>query len=534
MRAFAAVGIPALISACSADGGSAVQSSSRADQIGLSRVEVARESAKAVVAPGPLVALGRVAEQMLHRVGSEAAAPGAETRGNESDPASVAHEGPTPDPREPVLVATSVETPVYDRPSSKAKVIGTLRRGAVVSRSAQPSGNDGCRNGFYEISPEGFVCAGIGASIDPDHPLARVASRRAERGEVLPYVYTRARVPSVPVYSRVPTAEELAVAEPRLSLASSRAAAAAFDGLPFDDAPPFLTGAAPSLADLGFRSAQKSVLVKTAVLHSGFALVTLFESGGRRYGLTADLTVVPLDAVTPVEPSQFHGVPLAEGQGLPIVFARSRSAAVYSGDPGPRGLRFERRLEYREAMPLTGKRAHVDGAAYLEAASGQWISDGDYFRVVAPAELPPWAAAGKRWIDVSIEHQSLIAYEGTRPVFVTLVSTGKDGTGDPETTRSTVQGEFRIHTKFVTATMDSEEIGDEYELRDVPYVQYFRDGYAFHAVYWHDGFGAPHSHGCVNLSPMDARWLFSFTDPPVPTAWHGARSTRGTLVSIHR
>lgn len=533
MRAFAGVAIPALISACAADGSSAVRASPRAEQIqiGLSRIEAARESPKTGAAPDPLGALGRVAEQALHRVVPASPPPGAGVPGAGPAPAPA---DTTTDSRGPMLVATAVETPVYAKPSTKAKVIGTLRRGAVVSRSAEPSGNEGCRNGLYEISPDGFVCVGTQASIDPDHPLARVASRRAERGEVLPYVYTRARVPAVPVYSRVPTTEELVVTEPHLSMASSRQTATAFDGLPFDDAPAFLTGAAPSLSDLGLRPASQSVLVKSAVLHSGFALVTLFESAGRRYGLTADLTVVPLDAVAPVEPSQFHGVPLAEGAGLPVVFARSRSAALYTGDPHTHGLHFERRLDYREAMPLTGKRARVDAADYLETASGQWISDGDYFRVVAPAELPPWAVAGKRWIDVSIDHQSLIAYEGTRPVFVTLVSTGKDGAADPETTRSTVQGEFRIHTKYVTATMDSEEIGDEYELRDVPYVQYFRDGYAFHAVYWHDGFGTPHSHGCVNLSPMDARWLFSFTDPPVPQAWHGARSARGTLVSIHR
>jgi hypothetical protein len=60
-----------------------------------------------------------------------------------------------------------------------------------------------------------------------------------------------------------------------------------------------------------------------------------------------------------------------------------------------------------------------------------------------------------------------------------------------------------------------------------------RHCYAFHAAYWHDAFGAPKSHGCVNLSPIDARWLFHFTEPPVPRGWHGAFSLReGTLVSI--
>jgi lipoprotein-anchoring transpeptidase ErfK/SrfK len=137
-------------------------------------------------------------------------------------------------------------------------------------------------------------------------------------------------------------------------------------------------------------------------------------------------------------------------------------------------------------------------------------------------------------VDVSILRQVLVAYEGVRPVYATLVSTGVDGLGDPEKTHSTVRGRFLVHTKHVTANMSGDEVGDEFDLRDVPYVQYFTEGYALHAAYWHDAFGTPRSHGCINLSPLDARWLFEWTDPPVPKEWHGAMSLReGTLVSVH-
>jgi lipoprotein-anchoring transpeptidase ErfK/SrfK len=117
-------------------------------------------------------------------------------------------------------------------------------------------------------------------------------------------------------------------------------------------------------------------------------------------------------------------------------------------------------------------------------------------------------------------------------VYATLVSTGKDGLGDPETTHSTPRGEFVIHTKHVSATMNGDEVGDEFDLRDVPYVEYFTQGFAFHAAYWHDAFGTPHSHGCVNLSPLDARFLFHFTEPAVPQGWHGAFARDGSYVSI--
>ena len=75
-----------------------------------------------------------------------------------------------------------------------------------------------------------------------------------------------------------------------------------------------------------------------------------------------------------------------------------------------------------------------------------------------------------------------------------------------------------------------------FELRDVPWIQYFAAGYALHGAYWHDVFGTPRSHGCINLAPIDARLVFQWTDPPVPTGWHGLNATKefvqGTLVSV--
>jgi len=150
------------------------------------------------------------------------------------------------------------------------------------------------------------------------------------------------------------------------------------------------------------------------------------------------------------------------------------------------------------------------------------------------SRVPSWAKEGRRWVDVSILEQSLVAYEGTKPVYVTLVSTGADGLGDPKKTHSTIQGVFLVHTKHVTVTMDGDEAGDEFDLRDVPFVQYFTEGYAIHAAYWHDDFGTPRSHGCINLAPLDAAWLFSFTTPDVPDAWHAALSLKkGTVVYTH-
>ena len=137
-------------------------------------------------------------------------------------------------------------------------------------------------------------------------------------------------------------------------------------------------------------------------------------------------------------------------------------------------------------------------------------------------------------MDVSISAQTLVAYEGTKPIYATLVSTGAAGLEDPHKTTATKRGTFQIHAKHVTSTMDGNQPGHEFDLRDVPWVQYFTEGYALHAAYWHDDFGHPRSHGCVNLSPLDARWLFHFTMPAVPQAWHGTLANGdSTIVNVH-
>ncbi len=135
---------------------------------------------------------------------------------------------------------------------------------------------------------------------------------------------------------------------------------------------------------------------------------------------------------------------------------------------------------------------------------------------------------------MSIKQQALVAYVGKRPVYVTLVSSGRSGMADPEETDATARGTFMIYQKEVSSTMDGDEDrSDSFNLHDVPFVQYFHKGYALHGTYWHDDFGKTRSHGCVNLAPADAAWLFEWTDPAVPPAWHGIiNKERGTVVYV--
>jgi lipoprotein-anchoring transpeptidase ErfK/SrfK len=208
------------------------------------------------------------------------------------------------------------------------------------------------------------------------------------------------------------------------------------------------------------------------------------------------------------------------------------------------------------------------------------------------------AERGKKWIDVSLAQQTLVLYEGKTARYATLISSGQDRLGDPDTQKATPRGHFRIQSKHIAAAMDSEEnssvsggkktgrhlglsaehqatvarllraekqgrtLSSEdqrrlknvhagrhpeygvtrrrgastFELRDVPWIQYFESGFALHGAYWHDVFGIPRSHGCINLSPIDARFVFRWTEPAVPDGWHGINVSpelgEGTAVVI--
>lgn len=432
---------------------------------------------------------------------------------------------------ERALTATRKETYVFERPSWRSTKLGYLRAGAVVKRSADPArtGRD-CKGGWYQVEPQGYVCAGNTASLDISDPEAVAARQMPDRSDGLPYAYGISRYPTAPFYTKLPTPKEQARVEP--NLAKLQGGARQWDAEIFGDIPDFLQGnkQAPTLT--GRARGASTVYSGRALPKSGFAFLRLFESEGRRFGLSTDMAIMPLDRMELVRRSKFHGIAL-EGSGLPVAFNRAQVAALFTGDPQT-GLKQERLLAYREAIQLSGQVKNLGGTRYRETRDGLWVRD-EALTVIGPMrKAPGWAVPGRTWLDISILKQTLVAYVGTQPVYATLVSTGADGLGDPKETHSTVRGQFLIHTKHVSVTMSGDEAGDEFDLRDVPYVQYFTEGYAIHAAYWHDSFGKPRSHGCINLSPEDARWLFQWTDPPVSPKWHGAMSLRdGTLVHIH-
>jgi hypothetical protein len=450
------------------------------------------------------------------------------------EPSAPRHADEAPEYHEPTLTSIARETLIYARPSFKSQKVGYLRVGAVVTRSAHAVGSEGCKRGWYRVQPEGFVCVENSAILDTEgpSPVAELAMVRPDRVAPLPYQYGRSRYPTPPFYTRLPSKLEQERSEQELTGHLRARTAEAWKSVPSSPTPAaLLEGRSVPMPWGAFREGNP-LTTGRAMPDSGFALLGLYEHEGRRFALNTDFQLVPVDRLKPVEISSFHGIRLDDQVTLPVAFVRSGSAYLYAGSPKT-GLSIARKLDYREAVPLTGREVIVSGIHYLETKTLDYIRDERLVRIDRFKNKPGWATPGRSWIHVSILQQSLVMYEGEKPVYATLVSTGADGLGDPEETHSTIRGQFLIHTKHVSITMDSDTEGAEFDLRDVPYVQYFKEGYALHAAFWHDSFGQPYSHGCVNLSPLDARALFHMTNPPVPQTWHGAMSlSGGTLVHI--
>jgi L,D-transpeptidase catalytic domain/Bacterial SH3 domain len=155
-------------------------------------------------------------------------------------------------------------------------------------------------------------------------------------------------------------------------------------------------------------------------------------------------------------------------------------------------------VRHNLAVPVL-EEATVGSSRWVRIGEGQWV-DAAWVGVARMKPRPSTISAAERWVAVNLKEQTAVAYEGDRPVYAALVATGLPGT-------PTVQGIFRTWLRLDTGVM----AGSGYYIEDVTWTCYFYSGYALHTTYWHDAFGRPRSHGCVNLSPYDAWWIYRWS-----------------------
>ncbi|MBN2385884.1 MAG: L,D-transpeptidase family protein [Anaerolineales bacterium] len=155
----------------------------------------------------------------------------------------------------------------------------------------------------------------------------------------------------------------------------------------------------------------------------------------------------------------------------------------------------------------------------------------EHVRILASEELFPLSAhvpPEDKYIEVRLDSQLVLAFEGDELVFSARTATGKNEFFTPS-------GWFRTFHKRPTAHM----VGGDgsttfYDLAGVPWNTYITDnGISFHGTFWHNDYGAPRSHGCINLRPQDALWIYRWTMPQVPPGQHYIlEESQGTFVRV--
>ena len=206
-------------------------------------------------------------------------------------------------------------------------------------------------------------------------------------------------------------------------------------------------------------------------------------------------------------PSEFAGEQL-DATALPTwAYPHRIGLALVARAAPDRKAAVARKLKPRELVTVLEQR---DGFVRLQSntTAEEWLDARDIKQVVR-VPRPTGVTADERWIDIDLDKQILVTYQGDQPVFATLISTGKPKWETPA-------GVYRIVDKRERARMQADGPTEQWNVAAVPWTMTFRKNFALHGTYWHDGFGRARSHGCVNLAPADAHRIFDFVIAPPP------------------
>lgn len=375
---------------------------------------------------------------------------------------------------QPGSVRIAETAPVLAEPDPDSVALGLVEAGAhlaVVERVVAP----GCPQAWLGVAPYGYVCAEF-----------RESPREAS-GTLLPRIPAGRRIPGA--YGRVNKGAQI-----YSTLAQAR-------------------------AGVGGRVPSASLMVRRLKTHK----VDGTSFWKTRQGYIATKHIRRFSGAT------WHGIQLDESDAptLPMAWARPEAmlAKVAVKAAPKRNAKVIRRLARRELVELV---SGVVEHGHLQLRDGGYVEKAR-LAVATKQTRPDAAEADERWLDIDVSQQTLVAYAGDTPVYATLISSGRAG-------HSTPTGVFRLSRKVAERTMNSmADSDDSYSVAKVPWTAYFATGYALHAAYWHDNFGSRKSHGCVNLSPIDARALYAWTAPAVAPGWsevYGHEAQPGSVIQI--
>ncbi|MEM7447671.1 MAG: L,D-transpeptidase [Myxococcota bacterium] len=430
-----------------------------------------------------------------------------------------------PNPEEWPLVGrvSGVQLRIHRRPQTNAPIEGVLRLGAYIRMKAKRHRTPTCATGWMAVYPKGYACAGQGIET-LSAGVENLEVSRSNRVSDLPYDYFKVKQARTAEYFRPPTDEEW-----RRTWAYARRLGELEDEQ------------SPRLSSF-LRGELKSEPIRPGVvsrfLDRGFH-VAITKGAEQRGAFIRTIRggYIWKERLVPRSNSTFQGVELKGERTLPMAWMRRTARPRHQRRRADGTMRW---AEHPNWEPIP-RQTVLDNWLGRERSDGRTVHrlEGDRFLLawfVGVSERVPERifrrynfGSEELWVHVDRSEQTLVAYRGATPLFSTLVSTGVDG-------HETPLGMFRVQKKRITATMSNlgPEAGDDrYRIEDVPWTQYFEGSLALHGAFWHERFGLRQSHGCINLSPADARRLFDLTQPEVPSGWHGVNTRDdGTRILI--
>ncbi len=396
-------------------------------------------------------------------------------------------------------------------PDAAARQIGTIAQDTRVRWTDSRAGK-GCTKPWVAITPRGWVCAEY---LEASTKVASgVELPRLDKGELVPGVYGKVFDAGATTF----TLERPRKGDRADARDKGRGPVTDPDDL---DGPSAVADDVPGAKMIPGKPVVGSVTVRQ------FGELTV---GGKTFWKISNKPEEYLAraVINQHRPSEYAGVRLGDDTGLTLPIAFLDRPSWTRG--AVRGGGTVRQLPTRSAVPLLEPVLGADGKPTgYRVGDAEWI-DARGLRIVEAAPPPALIGKAERWLDVDLDRQVVVAYEGRLPVYAALVSTGAKDT-------PTTPGVYRMWRKVAETDMRDLQSEDPYSVATVPWTQFFspEEELALHTAYWHDKFGVARSHGCVNLAPRDARWLYFWSEPLVPPGWTmatGVVEAPGSIVRV--
>lgn len=378
-----------------------------------------------------------------------------------------------------LALAYYFRTDIFAGPAKSPRIIGYVRRGTLLPVKHHVLGS-GCVGGkWYPAFNQGYVCSNKGFRVAKNPPEMSLHYRLPDLSRPLPYDYVEVKNNEAGRFYRIPTVEE----DKQIQLA--------------------IVGKNKKFPEVVERM-MKGVFFLAIDQRVKDKYRSFFRTVYGRYVRDQGIKPLPL--------SPMHGEKLGRTYSLPLAF-------VFGEEQQPL-FRWHKNELRKVGIAQKHARFNVkrifkyQGERFVMDQHGN-IMNRDTVRMAQAIDRPTKVPEKSKWIHIDLSEQTLVAYRGDEPVFATLVSSGKEGYEPPK-------GLFRVLNKHVSVTMNgSDPIEGWYEVEEVPWTMYYWEGYAVHGAYWHNDFGTTRSHGCTNVPPADARWLFYWTTPHLPNGWQG-------------